>query len=188
MPDEILKFVSIVRKLPNARPYGGTDRRKKYNGILASYIGADGAEYRKSFFKWIKTAGVDAWPDVPRQGTHNSLKQAEIQEGQNMRTNKSLAESMIDRYLRNEEEDPSAVSEPTGEMGSGTEIDVPQSPAAMSVEADRFYKAHIDQISRGEDMKALVNNYALSIGLDPEGLYAVVTSMLDGMGVNYLKR
>jgi hypothetical protein len=48
------------------------DNRRKTNYVLASYIGEDGHEYRKSFESYNI-------PNIPKEGTHEYLNAIKLQ-------------------------------------------------------------------------------------------------------------
>jgi hypothetical protein len=65
-----LKLASIVRREEKHRASG--DRRRKVNYVLASYVGEDGREYRKSFESYGE-------PIVPAFGTNEELTMLKTQ-------------------------------------------------------------------------------------------------------------
>jgi hypothetical protein len=65
-----LKLANIVRREKKHRSAG--DRRKKVNYVLASYIGEDGREYRKSFESYGE-------PFIPAFGTNEEITNMKIQ-------------------------------------------------------------------------------------------------------------
>ena len=65
-----LKLSHIVRK--EQKHHCINDERRKTNYILASYIGDDGQEYRKSFESYYT-------PFVPEQGENKEISKLSIQ-------------------------------------------------------------------------------------------------------------
>lgn len=66
----ILTFSHVVKTVNETKSL--KDRRFKITRLIASYIGSDGCEYRKSF-------EAKGEPKVPTNGTHDYLNSLKIQ-------------------------------------------------------------------------------------------------------------